>query len=257
MAQVVLPACSYAEKDGTFTNTEGHVQAVRQAIAPVGDSRPDWEILSALSVLMGYPLEYGDAKEIFKEIRSVIPGYGLLGPAPTPPRPDAAAVDRYLEQGYAEDLASRYALGAREGPRPVGKEAVSAGSGRAGEMAVGVCGCDGQEKNFTLLLSQTLFHSGKLSTRAKGLLQVQASAFLAMNPQDAARHGIAEGDIVRVVNDRGAAAAPAKLLDRVPEGLVVFPEHFDEDVRRLLSVSIDPQTGVPYYKSTLVSVEKT
>ncbi|HJU04990.1 MAG TPA: NADH-quinone oxidoreductase subunit NuoG, partial [Nitrospiraceae bacterium] len=162
MAHVVLPACSYAEKDGTFTNTEGHVQAVRQAIAPVGDSRPDWEILSALSVLMGYPLEYADAKEIFKEIRSLIPGYGLLGPAPTPPRPDAAAVDRYLAQGYTDDIENRYSLaGTREGPR-LG--------------AAGVGGCErheargeGQEKSLTLLLSQTLFHSGKLSTRAKGL----------------------------------------------------------------------------------------
>ena len=70
---------SYMEKHGTFTNSEGHVQAVRQAIDPVGDSRPDWEMLSAISVLMGSPLEYGDAREILKEIRSVIPGYGLAG----------------------------------------------------------------------------------------------------------------------------------------------------------------------------------
>jgi predicted molibdopterin-dependent oxidoreductase YjgC len=88
MAHVVLPACSYMEKDGTFTNSEGHVQGVRQAINPVGDSRPDWEMFSALSVLMGSPLEYGDAREILKEIRTVIPGYGLLGPTPTPPKVD-------------------------------------------------------------------------------------------------------------------------------------------------------------------------
>ncbi|TLY14517.1 MAG: hypothetical protein E6K69_07760, partial [Nitrospirae bacterium] len=110
LADVVLPACSYAEKDGTVTNTEGHVQQVRQAIEPIGESRPDWEILSALSVLMGYPLEYGESREILKEIRSLIPGYGLLGPTPTPPRLDQTVVDRYLREGYAEDLASRYAL---------------------------------------------------------------------------------------------------------------------------------------------------
>src|SRR5256886_4879331 len=115
LAHVVLPACSYAEKDGTFTNTEGHVQAVRRAIEPIGESRPDWEILSALSVLMAYPIEYGEAREILKEIRNLIPGYGLLGPAPTPPRPDNAAVDRYLREGYAEDVAARYQL---PGERP-------------------------------------------------------------------------------------------------------------------------------------------
>jgi anaerobic selenocysteine-containing dehydrogenase len=60
-----------------------------------------------------------------------------------------------------------------------------------------------------------------------------------------------------MTNDRGEMTAPAKLLDRVPEGMALFPEHFDAEARRLLSVSTDPQTGVPYYKSTLVRVEKT
>ena len=86
LAHVVLPAASAMEKAGTFTNTEGHVQAVRPAIDPVGDSRPDWEILSALSVFIGAPLEYGEAKEILKEIRAVIPGYGSLGPIADPSR---------------------------------------------------------------------------------------------------------------------------------------------------------------------------
>ena len=79
LADVVLPACSYAEKNGTFTNSEGFVQKVRRGLEPIADSRPDWEILSAISVCMGYPLEYGDTQEILKEIRSVIPEYGILG----------------------------------------------------------------------------------------------------------------------------------------------------------------------------------
>ncbi|HEY6085103.1 MAG TPA: molybdopterin-dependent oxidoreductase, partial [Nitrospira sp.] len=82
LAHVVLPAASSLEKAGTFTNSEGHVQAVRPVIAPIGDSRPDWEIFSALGVLLGASLDYADAKELLKEIRNVIPGYGLLGPAP-------------------------------------------------------------------------------------------------------------------------------------------------------------------------------
>ena len=227
LAHVVLPACSYAEKDGTFTNTEGHVQSVRRAIEPIGQSRPDWEILSALSVLMAYPIEYGEAREILKEIRNLIPGYGLLGPAPTPPRPDNTAVDRYLREGYAEDVAARYQLpGERNG------------------------------KNFTLVVGQTLFHSGKLSTRSKGLLQIQATGALGLNPADAGRLGIADGDRVRLSNGLGQMTTTVKLLDRVPEGLALFPEHFDEDARRLLSVSTDPQTQVPYFKTTQVNVER-
>jgi formate dehydrogenase alpha subunit len=236
LAHVVLPACSYAEKDGTFTNTEGHVQSVRRAIEPIGESRPDWEILSALSVLMAYPIEYGEAREILKEIRNLIPGYGLLGPAPTPARPDNTAVDCYLREGYAEDVAARYQL---PGERP---EAVT-------RDALRVTG-------LTLVVGQSLFHSGKLSTRSKGLLQIQATGALGLNPADAGRLGIADGDCVRLSNGLGQMTTTVKLLDRVPEGLALFPEHFDEDARRLLSVSTDPQTQVPYFKTTQVKVER-
>src|SRR3989475_3208815 len=108
LAHVVLPACSYAEKNGTFTNSEGSVQKVRQGLDPLGDSRPDWEILSSLSVLMGYPLEYGDAKEILKEIRAAIPGYRILGATPEPARVDSRTVEQYVSGGVADDPPTRY-----------------------------------------------------------------------------------------------------------------------------------------------------
>ncbi len=229
LAHVVLPASSYAEKDGTFTNSEGHVQQVRRAIDPVGDSRPDWEILSALSSLMGYPLEYGDAREIFKEIRSTIPGYRLMGPAPQPPRPDGQVVDRYLQEGYAKDLATRYRL----------SSSPSVGS-----------------DHLTLRLVQTLFHSGKLSTYAKGLLAVQDKGCLAMNPADADQREIAAGQMVIVRNGQGEFRTQATILERVPRGLVCFPEHFAAEVRPLLSAVVDPVTRSPYFLSTEVQVAK-
>jgi predicted molibdopterin-dependent oxidoreductase YjgC len=229
LAHVVLPACSYAEKEGSFTNTEGHVQPLHPAIDPVGDSRPDWEILSALSVLIGYPIEYGDGKEILKEIRSVIPGYGRFGPAPSPPRPDPAVVVRYLQAGHADDLAVRYAW------PPVNHD---------------------QEKKLLLTVGQTLFHSGKFSTRAKGLLKIQAAGYLALNPADAAERRIAEGSQVKIINQHGEVRTTAKLLDRIPPGTVFFPEHFDQDVRGLLSVEVDPQTRVPSWRQAWVNVER-
>ena len=233
LAHVVLPATSYAEKDGTFTNTEGLVQPVRTAIDPIGESRPDWEILSTLSVLMGYPIEYGDAKEIFKEIRSVIPGYALLGPVPTPLRPDADAVAQYLERGYAEDVLQRNRVHTRE--------ADVKGKGGA--------------KTLALVLTQSLFHSGKFSTRAKGLLQVEATGKLALNPLDAERWGLGEGDPVRVANERGEMITTVTLRDRLPEGLATYPEHFDEQARVLMPLTIDNGTGVPYYRSARVEIE--
>ena len=229
LAHVVLPACSYAEKDGTFTNTEGHVQAVRKAIDPLGESRSDWEIFSALSVVMDGPFEYGEVKEIAKEIRSLIPGTRTLGPSPLPPKPNPEAIRRYVETGYRDDLSARYRVSEHMHTGP---------------------------DSLVLSVTQSLFHSGKFSTRAKGLLQVQANGYLSMNPADAGRLTVKDGEAVRVSNSLGELTTTVKLLDRVPEGAVFFPEHFDGEMRRLLKVSLDPQTGVPYFKCTQVKVEK-
>jgi NADH-quinone oxidoreductase chain G len=230
LAHVVLPAASAMEKAGTFTNTEGHVQVVRPAIDPVGDSRPDWEILSAISVFLGAPLEYGEAKEILKEIRVVIPGYGSLGPSPIPPTVDPVAVDRYVNEGYRHDLATRYTLPART-VRPEG--------------------------TVQLGLVQSLFHSGKLSTYSKGLLQIEPSGFLQMNPVDAARFALGAGDRVRLSNSRGEFTTPVKVFDRVPEGLAWLPDHFAQDALRLFDCVIDPNTKAPSCRTVSVSVMKT
>ncbi len=226
-AHVVFPACSAMEKDGTFTNTEGHVQPVRQATEPLGESRPDWEMFSALSVLMDHPIEYGEVKEIFKEIRGVIPGYGLLGPASTPPKVDEQTVARYVTSGFAEDVARRYALAV---PSPVPEEAM------------------------TLRLVQSLYHSGKYSTRAKGLMEIEGEGLLHVNSREARRLGIEDGQAVRLSNDGGQATVSVKLNDRVPDAVAWFPEHFDEAMRTLFSLSVDPQTGVPVWKTTHVTV---
>ena len=226
LADVVLPASSYAEKNGTFTNSEGFVQKVRRGPDPIGDSRPDWEILSAISVLMGYPLEYGDPKEILKEIRSVIPGYTVLGPMPEPATVDSPTMERYLAGGFSENLADRY--------RPEN-------AGRA---------------EWTLRMGQTLFHSGKMSTMAKGLLEIQKEGRLYMNPADFERLGLHAGDIVRLTSDAGEATVGVSPLGRFPEGMVYFPESFREPLAPLLRVTPDPVTGVPYHKVQHIRVQK-
>ena len=230
LAHVVLPASSAMEKAGTFTNTEGHVQAVRPAIDPVGDSRPDWEILSALSVFIGAPLEYGEAKEILKEIRAVIPGYGSLGPSPNPPAVNPAAVDRYMNEAFHRDLTTRYSLPAQ---------------------------ARRQEGTVQLGLAQSLFHSGKLSTYSKGLLQIEPSGSLQINPVDATRFDLHTGDRVRLLNGRGEFTATVKVFDRVPEGLAWFPDHFAQDALQLFDCVVDPDTKVPSYRAVSVSVIKT
>ncbi len=229
LAHVVLPVCSSLEKDGTFTNTEGHVQAVRQTVEPVGEARPDWEIFSALSGLLGSPLDYAESREILKEIRSLIPAYGSLGPSPIPAKIDRAAMDRYLNQGYERDLAERYRM--PETPsRPDGTVQIE--------------------------LVQSLFHSGKFSTKSKGLLQIEGRSFLRISPRDAARFGLVDGNRVRLSNSQGEVTAEVKVAGRVPEGHAWFPDHFSQEVNKLFACVVDAETKVPYTRTTSVSMVK-
>ncbi len=229
LAHVVLPAASSMEKHGTFTNTEGHVQAVRPSIEPIGESRPDWEVFSALSILLDSPMEYNESKEILKEIRSLIPGYGSLGPAPMPPKVDPLTVQRYLTEKYRHGLSERYQPITPK-PRPDG--------------------------TVRLDLRQSLFHSGKLSTRSKGLLQVEGSGKLRINPLDAVRFALADGDRVRLSNTSGEMTTEVKIMDRVPKGTAWFPDHFGQAAVRLFDGVIDPVTGVPSFRTATVSMMK-
>jgi formate dehydrogenase alpha subunit len=178
---------------------------------------------------MGYPLEYGDTKEILKEIRAAIPSYRILGGTPEPARVDNRTVEQYVSGGFADDLATRYR--AMPSPKP---------NSHAWQLRVG----------------QTLFHSGAMSTKAKGLLEIQKEGTLIMNPADAERLGIAEGDRVRLRSTAGEASVPVTMLGRIPAGTLFYPESFREDLASLLAVAPDPVTGVPYGKQQNVSVEK-
>ncbi len=229
LAHVVLPAASSMEKTGTFTNTEGHVQTVRPSIDPIGESRPDWEVFAALFILLGMPMEYAESKDILKEIRSVISGYGLLGPTPLPPKVDRTVLDRYLAEGHHPDLATRYRLVAPH-PRPDG--------------------------TLQLEMAQSLFHSGKLSTRSKGLLQLEGGGRLRINPVDAARFALMDGDRVRLASTSGEMTTEIKIMERVPQGTAWFPDHFGQAAVGLFECAIDPRTHVPSFLTATVSMMK-
>lgn len=229
LAHVVLPAASSMEKTGTFTNTEGHVQAVRPSIEPIGESRPDWEVFAALSILLDGPMEYTESKDILKEIRGAIAGYGSLGPTPVPPRVDRTAMDHYLREGYRPDFTTRYRLIAPKS-RPDGTLQVE--------------------------LGQSLFHSGKLSTRSKGLLQIESNGRLRINPVDAARFALMEGDRVRLCSASGDMTTEVTLMGRVPQGTAWFPDHFGQSALGLFGCAVDPTTHVPSFQTTTVSIMK-
>jgi formate dehydrogenase alpha subunit len=105
-------------------------------------------------------------------------------------------------------------------------------------------------------LTQSLFHSGKLSTRAKGLLQLEEQAVVRMNRAEAVRLNIADGDRIRVSNSRGELITTVKLVERVPPGTAWFPDHFAQQALGLFECSIDPVTKVPYFRSAEVTITR-
>jgi formate dehydrogenase alpha subunit len=225
-AHFVLPACTYAEKDGTFTNLEGRVLRVRQAMDPIGDSFPDWHIMTALANAMGGHWEYQSVNDIQAEIMKLLPGYYNLGQ----PRKVVPAPDQYLSNGYAVEVASRYrAPGAHDQARP-----------------------------FSLQMGQVLMHSGKMSTEAPGLIKIAPNTGkLHMNIRDMERLGVQEGVKVCLASERGSLQLGVQPDQSVAPGTCFFPEHFNEPpVKDLMTVSIDTVTGVPTFKQCWVSIER-
>jgi formate dehydrogenase alpha subunit len=229
LAHFVLPAATYAEKDGTFTNLEGKVLRVRQALDQIGESFPDWHIMTAMANGLGFQWPYESSQDIQNEIMKLVPGYYNLG-HPRKITPDPAG---YLSNGYVAEVAERYGIAAPAHPD------------RNGSM-------------FSLVIGQTLYHSGKLSTQASGLLRIQpSSGRLWMNPKDMERLGLKEDSVLRLSSEKGSVEIKPKPDNDLMPGACFYPEHFnDPPVKDLVAVETDPVTEVPYFKSALVRIEK-
>ncbi len=228
LAHVVLPACTYAEKEGTFTNLEGRVLRIRQAMDPIGESLPDWHIMTAIASGLGYQLDYESPQDIQNEIMKLLPGYYNLGqPRKLAPKPDS-----YLANGYVAEVGSRYSsLVTRHS---------SLGNG------------------FSLMMGQLLYHSGKMSTQAPGLIKISPNTGrLHMSQADMERLSLSEGARVRVTSERGSLELGVQMDMAVMPGCGFFPEHFNEPpVKDLMSVEVNAVTGVPSFKLTQVTIER-
>jgi formate dehydrogenase alpha subunit len=226
-AHVVFPACTYAEKDGTFTNLEGRVLRVRQAMDPIGESLPDWHIMTSLANALGCQWEYQSVNDIQSEMMKLLPGYYNLGQ----PRKVVSAPDRYLENGYVAEVAVRYRT------MPISHDSA---------------------RPFSLQMGQLLMHSGKMSTEAPGLIKIAPNTGkLRMSPVDMDRLGLQDGMKVRLTSDLGSLQLGVQPDQSVAIGTCFFPEHFNEPpVKDLMSVSVDAMTGVPAFKQTWVSIER-
>ncbi len=257
VADVVLPASSFAEKDGTFTNSERRVQRVRRAVDPVGESRADWEIVCDLgrriSRRLGLGLEgqfsFSHPSEIFAEMASLTPilagiSYerldqegGIQWPCPSPDHPGSP----YL---YADSFP--------RGPRArfVGFHQQAA----AAELP---------NKRFPLILNtgRILYHwhGGTLTRRAPGLLARSPELQVAVHPADAERNGIRDGEWVRVRSRRGDLEGRAQVTEMVKQGeiFVPFVKLAKHAANFLTNAALDPTSKIPEYKVCAVRLEKT
>lgn len=247
MADVVLPASTFAEKNGTFSNTERRIQRVRQAIAPVGDSKPDWEIVCAIATKMGAKgFDYSGPEAIMKEISSVTPSYGGI------------TYDR-LEAGGIQWPCPTVD---HPGTPILHKAGFNTASGKAKFIPLSFRdSAELPDDEYPLLLTtdRSLFHyhTGSMTRRVDGLDQLDNEEYLKINPEDAAQLGLDDREMVQVTSRRGQTQVKTKFTKICPPGLVSLTFHFAESPTNVLtSAALDPVAKIPETKVCAVRVEK-
>jgi len=245
LADVVLPAACWAEKDGTFTNTMRAVQRVRKAVEAPGQARADWEILVELGKRCGAPWNFTSPSEIFDDVARFVPSYAGISYA-------------RLEEGPiswpcpAPDHPGTPILHGAKFARPNGKGFFTPCEWKAPH--------EWPDEAYPFLAStgRLLYHYHTMSmTRRSAPGEFVSELFIEIHPQDATRLAVQPGDLLRVTSRRGSVEGKAKITDRVPPLMVFVPFHFGETpANALTAAAIDPTSETPAYKINAVRVEK-
>jgi predicted molibdopterin-dependent oxidoreductase YjgC len=242
IADVVLPSACFAEKDGTFTNTERRVQRVRKAVSPPGQARGDWTIVCDLAGRMGYPMVYDSSRAIMDEIRRLTPAYagityeriareGLHWPCPNEDHPGTPIlhVERFTS-GKGVFHAIDYVP-----PAELTDEAYP----------------------FYLTTGRVLYqyHTGTMTMKSEGLNDRVPESFVEISHRDARQLGLADGSLVQVSSRRGSIQARLKVSTTAVSGTVFIPFHFAQAAANTLThAALDPVSGIPEYKVCAVRV---
>lgn len=245
-AHVILPAASFLEKDGTFTNTERRVQLVRKAFDPVGESKPDWQIIMELSRRLGYDMTYSSPAEVMEEIRSLTPIYGGI------------TYDRIKEKGL------QWPCRTLEDPgTPIlhtNRFASTDGLGRFHVVEYrDPPELPDEEYPFYLTTGRVLFHfhTGTM-TRRSTIAKYMNEPYVEMNPADAQEIGVNDKDEVYITSRRGRVKGIVKITEKVPPRTIFSSFHFHETPINELTISdpLDPIAKIPNLKVTAVRVER-
>lgn len=244
-ADVVLPGASFAEKDGTFTNTERRVQRVRKATEPPGKAKADWQIISEIAIALRYPMKYNSAEEIMSEIRELTPTYagitydrldllgGLQWPCPTEGHPGTRMLHtENFFHGKGLFTPTRYRLPAEE-----------------------------PDSEYPLILTTGRnawqYHTRTMTGKSEGLNALAPDNFIEINPVDAKKYGLVADEMVVVASRRGRVIARALVSDKVRPGVIFMPFHYAESAaNELTNTAIDPIAKIPELKVCAVRLEK-
>jgi formate dehydrogenase major subunit len=245
-ADVILPASSYLEKDGTYTNTDRRVQLGRKVLDPPGGARVDWEVVQDIANRVGLGWNYTSARDIFEEIVSVMPSYtnltydnlgltGKLYPNPDPEHSDGIVVmfgEKFnTDDGLAHLVPAEW-LPAKELPS--------------------------EQYPFVLNTGRLLehWHTGSMTRRSYALDAIAPVAEVYLHPGDAADLGIADGEMARVSSRRGTIVLAVRVSHREQRGNCFIPFHFREAAANLLTIDeIDPMGKIPEFKFCAVRIE--
>jgi formate dehydrogenase major subunit/formate dehydrogenase alpha subunit len=243
LAHVVLPAVSFAEKDGTFTNTERRIQRIRRAIARKGAARADGEIVCDLAARLGRPMVYWGPAEVMDEIARLTPIYGGVN------------------FGRLDGEGLQWPCPSRDHPGTPILHVSGFPRGRGRFHAVDHLPPDERpDAEFPMILTTGRilhqYHSRTMTGRSPGLDALRPEPEVEVHPQDAERLGIRTGERVRVISRRGAVEVPANVTDRVAPGLVFLSFHYATGAANLLTnPAVDPVARIPELKVCAIRLE--
>ena len=243
VADVVLPSASFAEKDGTFTNTERRVQRIRKVINPPGEAKADWKIIAGISTAMGYPMNYSSAKEVFEEIASVTPSY-------------AGISYKRLEK---EGIQWPCPTAEHNGTKFLHKDKFTRGLGLFHAVEY-IPPAEVTDKEYPFILSTGRvlyhYHTGTMTRRSLGTTELCPESLVELNPADADKFGISDGQVIKVTSRRGSVNAKTRITEKSPQGTIFMNFHFAEAAVNLLTNPVlDPIGKIPEYKVCAVKLE--
>lgn len=244
LADVVLPAAAFAEKEGTFTNTERRVQKIEKAVTPPGESKADWQIIIQLASKFGAEWNYLSPAEILEEISTITPSYGGINNS------------RLNENGLQWPCLDNN----HGGTKFLHQDKFARGLGKFCPVEYS----PPQEKidaDYPYLLTTgrklNHFHTGTMTRRSFGLNIIHPEELVELNPEDAKKLQVDEGQEVIISSRRGKVKARVEVTEQVPPGLLFMSFHFHESAANLLTnPAFDPVAKIPELKVCAVKVEK-